>query len=47
MPHETPGEPEKGIMAFIDCDNYRRYHEGPGDVTPYDAHTGRHPEVIR
>jgi hypothetical protein len=25
----------------------RRYHEGLGNVTPHDLHTGRHLEIIR
>jgi tRNA G37 N-methylase TrmD len=33
--------------AFIDYYNYRRYHEGLGDVTPYDVYTGRHLEIIQ
>lgn len=47
MPHEMPGELKKAVKAFIEYDNYQRYHEGLGDVTPYDAYTGRHLEVIQ
>ena len=47
MPYETPDELEKAIGAFIDYYNYRRYHEGLGDVTPYDVYTGRHLEIIQ
>jgi len=47
MPYEMPGELEKAIRAFIDYYNYRRYHEGLGDVTPYDVYTGRHLEIIQ
>jgi putative transposase len=43
----VPGELKEAIRAFIEYYNYRRYHEGLGDVTPYDAYTGRHLEVIR
>jgi transposase InsO family protein len=47
MPYEMPGELEEAIRAFIDYYNYRRYHEGLGDVTPYDVYTGRHLEIIQ
>ena len=32
---------------FIDYYNYRRYHEGLGDVTPYNVYTGRYLEIIQ
>ena len=38
---------QEAIKAFIEYYNYRRYHEGTGDVTPYDVYTGRHLEVIQ
>ena len=47
MPYEMPGELEEAIRAFIDYYNYRRYHEGLGDVTPYDVYTGRYLEIIQ
>jgi len=47
VPYEMPGELKEAIKAFIDYYNYRRYHEGLGDVTPYDVYTGEHLEVIR
>ena len=47
LPYEMSGELEKAIAAFIDYYNYRRYHEGLGDVTPYDVYTGRHLEILR
>ncbi len=47
MPYEMPGELEEAIRAFIDYYNYQRYHEGIGDVTPYDVYTGRYLEIIQ
>ena len=47
VPHEMPGELEKAIKAFIEYYNYRRYHEGLGNVTPYDVYTGRYLKVIQ
>ena len=47
MPYEMPGELEEAIMAFIEYYNYRRYHEGLGDVTPYDVYTGRYLEIFQ
>lgn len=47
VPYDTPGELKEAIRGFIDYYNYRRYHEGLGNVTPYDVYTGRHLEIIR
>jgi len=47
VPYEMPGELTEAIKAFIEYYNYRRYHEGLGDVTPYDVYTGRHPEILQ
>ena len=47
MPYEMPGELKEAIKASIEYYNYRRYHEGLSDVTPYDVYTGRHLEVIQ
>ena len=47
VPHEMPGELKEAIRAFIEYYNYRRYHEGLGNVTPYDVYTGRHHEIIQ
>ena len=41
------GELSEAIEAFTEYYNYHRYHEGLGNVTPYDAYTGRHLEVIQ
>jgi putative transposase len=47
VPYEMPSELKEAIGAFIEYYNYRRYHEGLGDVTPYDAYIGRHLELIQ
>jgi putative transposase len=47
VPYEMTGELEGAIKAFTEYYNYQRYHEGLGDVTPYDVYTGRYLEVIQ
>jgi putative transposase len=47
VPYEMPSELLEAIGAFINYYNYRRYHEGLGDVTPYDVYSGKHLEIIR
>ena len=47
VPYEIPGDLEKVIAAFVDYYNYRRYHEGLGDVTHYDVYMGRYLEIMR
>jgi transposase InsO family protein len=47
VPHDMPGELKEAIRSFIEYYNYRRYHEGLGNVTPYDVYTGRHLEIIQ
>jgi transposase InsO family protein len=42
----SPSHLKEAIAAFIEYYNYRRYHEGLGDVTPYDVYTGRHTEIM-
>jgi len=46
VPYDMPSELKESIRAFIEYYNYRRYHEGLGNVTPYDVYTGRHLEII-
>jgi transposase InsO family protein len=45
--YEMPSELEKAITAFIEYYNYRRYHEGLGNVTPNDVYMGRHLEILQ
>jgi putative transposase len=47
VPYEMPSELKEAIGAFIEYYNYRRYHEGLGNVTPYDVYTGKYLEIIR
>jgi putative transposase len=47
IPYDMPSELKGAIGEFIEYYNYRRYHEGLGNVTPYDVYTGRHLEIIR
>jgi transposase InsO family protein len=47
IPYEMPDELREAIEAFIEYYNYRRYHEGLGDVTPYDVYMGRHLEILQ
>jgi transposase InsO family protein len=47
LAYEMPSELEEAIRAFIDYYNYRRYHEGLGNVTPYEVYTGKHLEIIQ
>jgi putative transposase len=47
VPYVMPGELKEAIRASIEYYNYRRYHEGLVDVTPYDVYAGRHLEVIQ
>lgn len=47
LPYEMPSKLKEAIRAFIEYYNYQRYHEGLGNVTPYDVYTGRHLEVIQ
>jgi transposase InsO family protein len=46
LPYDMPSELEKAIADFIDYYNYRRYHEGLGDITPYDVYMGRRLEIL-
>jgi len=41
-----PSELVQSIGAFAQYYNYERYHEGLGNVTPWDVYTGRREEII-
>jgi putative transposase len=47
LPYDMPGDLEKAIATFIEYYNYRRYHEGLDNVTPYDVYTGRHIGILQ
>jgi putative transposase len=47
VPYDMPSELKETIRVFIQYYNYRRYHEGLGNVTPYDVYAGRHLEIIQ
>lgn len=47
LPYEMPSELAEVIRLFIEYYNYQRYHEGLGNVTPYDVYIGRHLEILQ
>jgi len=47
VPYDMPSELKQAIRDFIEYYNYRRYHEGLGNVTPYDVYTGKQHEIIQ
>jgi putative transposase len=47
LPYDMPSELREAIRAFVEYYNYRRYHEGLGNVKPWDVYTGRHLEIIK
>jgi putative transposase len=46
LPYEMPSKLREAIQGFVEYYNYHRYHEGLGNVTPYDVYTGRHVQII-
>ncbi|NIS68467.1 MAG: IS3 family transposase [Proteobacteria bacterium] len=47
LPYEMPGELEEAIRSFVEYYNYQRYHEGLGNVSPFDMYSGRHLEILQ
>jgi transposase InsO family protein len=47
VPYDMPSELREAIIGFIEYYNYRRYHEGLNNVTPYDVYTGKHLEIFQ
>jgi putative transposase len=47
VPYDLPSELKAAIGGFVEYFNYRRYHEGLGNVTPWDVYTGRHLEILK
>jgi putative transposase len=47
VPYEMPSELKEAIRAFINYYNYQRYHEGLGNVTPFDVYIGRHLAIFQ
>jgi putative transposase len=46
LSYDMPSELKKAIGAFIEYYNYRRYHEGLGNVTPYDVYSGKYLAIL-
>ena len=47
VPYDMPSKLKEAIRTFIEYYNYRRYHEGLGNITPYDVYTGKQYEIIQ
>lgn len=44
--YDMPIQLKEAIEAFVEYYDHRRYHEGLGNVTPWDVYTGKHLEII-
>lgn len=44
--YETPSALREAISSFVHHYNHHRYHEGVGNVTPYDMYTGKRGEIL-
>jgi putative transposase len=45
--YEMPSELEAAVKSFVHYYNYQRYHEGLGNIAPYDAYTGRREGILQ
>ena len=46
QPYDMPSQLKESIGAFVEYYDHRRYHEGLGNVTPWDVYTGKRLEII-
>ena len=47
LSYETPTALRKAIRSFVDYYNYRHYHEGLDNATPYDVLCGRRQQILQ
>ena len=45
--YEMPSDLAEAIGAFVEYYNYERYHEGLGNVTPWDVYTGKREAILK
>jgi putative transposase len=47
VPYDMPSQLRAAIAGFVEYFNYGRYHEGLGNVTPWDVYTGRYLGILK